>query len=607
MPELRRRRRSRSWRRLRRLRRERPFIIGVAAIGVLVVGSVLWSVWLTWSTSRDLGQVRESASVMRAALIRGDVDSARAALDDYQEAAASAESRTTGLTWSVLGAMPILGDDVEGIAVAARVLDGVGRDGLPPVTDAAELVTAETFQPDAGRFPVERIAAMEEPARQSEEAFDDAATALEGIDSSRFIGPVQRQFDQLRTLVTDARATLGSTYRASRLIPQMMGQDRPRYYLLVLQNNAELRSGGGLPGALSLVRMADGEIDIVEQTDMSEIGKNTAPVVTLTSEENRVFGRILGLAAVNATLTPDFVRSAEIIRARWEREIGGRLDGMVFVDPVAISYLLRGTGPVDVPRFQPINAGNVVAAVENQIYQLTEDRQIHSEYQRAVSKAVFSAFTGGRGDTAEQIRGLVAAVGEGRIRLHSFNDEEQAEIAGTEIAGEFPRVAGPDPEVGIYINDGGPTKMQYFLKYDAAVFARSCAGGRQDISGSIEFHNDTPSDVTALSPAITGESYPGVRVVPGHQLLVIYLTSPIGGEVRELRIDGQRVVNPVVEPFAGRALARIGIDLEPQGRHRIEFVLRSGHDQKGDVDLAVTPGAFAGSPNTTAPSACTLR
>lgn len=611
MSEVRRRRRStptrRFVRRLRELRAERPALLVLGGIGGLVALALVWSAWVVWSANRDLADVRESATVMRAALVRADPDAARRAMAAYQEAAASAHDHTSGPTWKVFEAVPVLGDDAEGIATAAQVLDDIGRDGLPPIADAADLVTADTFQPVAGRFPVERIAAMVEPAQDSERAFDAAATRLDEVDTDGFLSPVRSQFEKLDELVSDARATLGSTYRAARIIPRMMGTDRPRSYLMVMQNNAELRSGGGLPGALSLVRMQDGKVDIVEQTDMSELGRDTRPVVTLTPEENRIFGRILGLAAVDATLTPDFERSAEIIRARWERAMGGRLDGMFFVDPVAVSYLLRGTGPVDVPRYRPVDAANVVQAVENEIYRLTNDREIHSDYQQAVAEAVFDAFAAGRGDTAESIRGLVTAVLEGRIRMHSFEPESQAEIAGTMIAGEFSDEASNEPGVGIFVNDGGPTKMQYYLKYDATVIARSCVGDRQVVGGSIEFHSDTPANARGLPAAITGAGYPDQRVAPGDQLLVVYVTSPIGGEIDELSIDGQRVGKPVVEALAGRQLARVGLSFAPQERHRIEFVMKAGAGQTGDLRLSVTPGAFPGSPNGTAPSACRVR
>lgn len=593
-------------RRVRHAVRDHPRILAGGALVVLV--GIVWTAWTLWSANHALQEVATRAEVMRDALVRGDAEGARRAMADYQDAAETAESRTGGITWSVLEVTPFIGDDLEGVEVASAVLADIGRDGLPPIAEAADLVAAQTFQPVNGRFPVDQIAAMVEPARQSEEAFDDAATALAEVDSSSFIGPLRNQFDQLHVLVTDARATLGSTYRAARMIPRMMGTDRPRHYLMVLQNNAELRSGGGLPGALSLVRMKDGKVDIVEQADMSDLQRSADSPVELTSEETRIFGRILGVAAVNATLTPDFQRSAEIIRARWEQEIGGRLDGMFFVDPVAVSYLLRGTGPVAVPGYPPVNAGNVVWAVENEVYRVTNDRSVHSDYQQAVAEAVFDAFAAGRGDTVASIQGLVTGVLEGRIRMASFEPDNAAEIAGTKIAGEFSDRASKDPGVGIYLNDGGPTKLQYYLKYDARVFARSCVGDRQVIAGAIDLHSDTPPDVRSLPAAITGMGFPGQRVEQaGDQLLVIYVTSPVGGEVEELSIDGQRIARPVVERLAGRGLVRVGLDFEPQERHQVEFVMSSGPDQTGDIELSVTPGAFPGSSNRTVPTSCTVR
>lgn len=605
-PEVRRRRGTplqRFGRKLRRVLRRRSTLVGLGVLGL----AVAWCVWVAVSAMQHLQEVDRQAQILRAALIRGDAEGAREATEAYQDAAESAESRTSGVTWLLFEAIPVLGDDAEGVATVSGVLADIGRDGLPPVADAAELVRAESFQPINGVFPIDELEAMVGPAQQSEAAFDDAASALDEIDSSNFVGPIHERYDDLRELVIDARTTLGSTYRAAKIIPEMMGTDRPRFYLMVLQNNAELRSSGGFPGSLSLVRMKDGKVDIVEQIDMADVSSDLRPVARLTAEERRVFGRVLATLGIDATLTPDIVRSAELIRARWERDIGGRLDGMFFVDPVAVSYLMRGTGPVAVPGYLPIDANNVVRAVENEVYRLTNDRKVHSDYQQAVAKAVFNAFTAGGGNTLESLRGLVAGVLEGRIRMHSFDPGTQEQIAGTTIAGEFSDKAGEQPQVGIYINDGGPTKMQYYLKYDAHVIPRSCIDGRQELAGSISFHSDTPADAEELPPSITGEGFPGVRVEPGHQLLVVYVTSPVDGQFLSLSIDGQRVVEPVIEPLAGRSLARVGVLLEPQGRHRIDFVMRAGPGQEGDVDLTVTPGAFPGSSNGTVPSACRIR
>ncbi|MDN5745439.1 MAG: DUF4012 domain-containing protein, partial [Nocardioidaceae bacterium] len=557
------------------------------------------------SANRDLQHVERQARVMRAALVRGDVDGARQALQEFQEAADSADATTHGKTWSVFGAMPLLGDDADGVAVVADVLADLGRDGLPPVAGAAEALTADSFQPQDGAFPLKQITAMQEPARRSEQAFADAQTKLAKVDPSGFLGPVAGQFDSLRNLVDDARNTLDSTYRASRLMPTLLGEKKPRYFLMVLQNNAEIRSTGGLPGALSLLRARDGHLDIVDQADMADIGNATAGLeLPLTKQEKGLFGDILGTVAADANLTPDIDRAAELIRARWERATQRQIDGVVFVDPVMVSYLLRGTGPVDVPGSEPVTSANVVRSVEHDIYLATPNRKAQSAYQRAVAKSVFSAFTAGNGDSVEALRGMVSAVAEGRLRLHFFDRAAQREIAGTRIAGMFSQRAGHHPQVGIYLNDAGPTKLQYFLDYQASLFSRSCGGGEQRLAGSIEFTNKATQN---LPPSVTGEDYPGVSVEPGEQALVVYVTAPRGSQFVSLSMNGQVVSRPVIVPFDGGPAVAVRVRLAPKETQTMEFEVIADRKQDGDAVLEVTPGAFVGSSNTTVRSACTRR
>lgn len=566
-----------------------------------------WTLLALTGTARDLKDAEVQAREMREALVRGDAQGAREALRAYQRATDAAADRTSGPTWWVFEHVPVLGDDAEGVATVAEVLRDLGREGLPPVIDAADQVSAETFKPAGHVFPLEQVAGLEEPAQRSERAFDAASTRLGEVDSSAFIGPVQTRFTALRGLVDDARDTLGSTYRAARLLPVLLGQDKPRNYLLVLQNNAESRSSGGLPGSLSLVRASHGKVEIVDQRDMASLGASEKPILPLTSEERALFGEILGTAGVDATLTPDIPRSSELIRARWQQVTGQRVDGVLYVDPVAVSYLLATLGAVPVAGYPPVTAKDVVARVENQVYALVPTTQGQSDYQDAVAKGVFNAFADGRGSAPDLVRGLVSGVQEGRVRMHFFDPAAQVEIAGTRIAGEFVGRDPDHPEVGIYVNDAGPTKMQYYLRQNASLFSRGCTGGRQTLGVTINFDNATPPGADELPDTITGEFFPGNRTDPGQQLLVVYVSTPVGGEVVEMSVDGQRVNNPSVLSYAGRKVASVGVLLDPGKSQTVDLVLRSGKGKEGDPRLEMSPGASAGSSNATVRSSCTVR
>lgn len=570
-------------------------------LGLLLVAG-LWCGWTAWAAAGDLREAERAAERVRSELVDGDADGASRALADYQTAADDAADRTSGSTWWVAERLPVLGDDAEGVAVVAEVLADLGHDGLPPLVDAAETVTARQFQPDDHVFPVEEIAAVQQPAQQSERAFDDAADALDDVDSTGFLPPIRERYDVLDELILQSRATLGSAYRAAAMMPELLGADGPRSYLLVMQNNAELRSTGGLAGSLSLLRADDGRIEIVEQEAAANFHRREEPVLPLTGEERRVFGDVLGTYMVNANMTPDVPRAADLVRARWEEVTGRRIDGVFFVDPVAVSYLLAATGPIEVPGYGAVNTGSVVGLVENEVYLETEDRDAHDGFQHAVAEAVFDTFAGGAGDPAAIINGLALGVGEGRIRMHSFLPEVQQQIAGTDIAGELPEEPTERPMVGVYLNDSTESKMSYYLDFEVDMRARACRDGVQEMAGSVRLHNDTPDDVRLLPPSVTGY-HDDSSITPGQQVVLVILTTPIGGSIEEVEVEG-RDVDPVVREFEGRKAAVLGAILDPREEQTFDVVVRSGHDQTGDTDLVVTPGATPGSESASLRSAC---
>ena len=576
---------------------------GLFALGALVL-VVAWSVWTVYSVANDLDEVESKGLLLRQELIDGDADGARRALTAYQDAAESAESGTSGPTWWLVEKLPIWGDDAAAIDTVSGVLADLGRDALPPLVAAAEEVTAKAFQPEGAKFPLDAIEDLKRPAADSEAAFADADAALRDEDTRDYIGLVRERYDDLREMVLDARAALDSAYRAAELMPTLLGADRPRNYLLVFQNNAELRSTGGLAGSVLVVHADGGQVQVVSQEATANLGERDQPL-PLTKEERSVFGDQLGKWFLNANLTPDFPRTAELMRDRWEEARSGPIDGVFLVDPVSISYLLKATGEIEVPGYQPVNADNVVALVENEIYRRSADRFVHDAYQTAVADAVFEEFANGAGNPAAIISGLVDAVLEGRIRMHSFEPEVQKLIAGTEIAGEFPAEPSDQAAVGVYVNDSTQSKMSYYLEYDSSMVVQSCTGGVQDLKGTVVFKNNTPDAVDTLPPAVTGVFDPKKSdITPGQQVVLVYLMSPIGGQIREIEFDGRELDRPILEEYKGRQVATLGMYLDPEQEQVVDFTMRTGPGQTGAVHLDVTPNAQPGTESETLRTAC---
>lgn len=559
-------------------------------------------IWLGWSAQRvytELRAAEEQAVILKASLARGDIDGARHAAERLGAASESAAARTDGVAWQVFEAVPLLGDDAEGLAEVSAVLHDLSERGLPPLVESADDVGAGAFAPRDHAFPLRRIASVRPTIEDSAAAFAAGAERLDGIESDRFVSPLRRAVDGLRDEVGSGAAALEVMRRASTLMPKLLGEDGPRNYLLVFQNNAEARAGGGLPGTMSLIQAEDGRVDITRQEAAGPFGELDEPVLALTKAERSLYGDPLGTYFTDANFTPEFSRSAELWRARWRLETGTDIDGVFVIDPVAISYLLDAIGPIQIDG-RTLRPGNLVYEVEHFTY-LRFNQAAQDAFFNAVAKKAFDAFADGRGDSVAVLQGLLRSVVERRILMHSFVPQEQQLVADTRIAGHVS--GGPaEPHVGVFLNSGSASKLSYFLNYQVDVTSAFCNADRQRLLGRLEITSDTPANVAQMPDTVLGFGLqPSER---GKQLVVADLFAPEGGDISELRFDGEELKNPAIDSYLGRPVLSIALPLEPGQSRVVTWSMLTGPGQTGPTEVSVTPGSRPQNESSVAPTTC---
>ena len=156
--------------------------------------------------------------------------------------------------------------------------------------------------------------------------------------------------------VSALNSTMDTVDRATRLLPSVLGADGPRRYLVLVQNNSEPRSLGGLAGSVIELRANRGRVELVGQETGGSFGDFGKPVLPLSKGERALYGTRLGRYMQNVTGTPDFPRSAELATEMWARKNKQRVDGVAAIDPSALSTLLRATGPVRLPSGQRLDS-----------------------------------------------------------------------------------------------------------------------------------------------------------------------------------------------------------------------------------------------------------
>ena len=578
--------RSRSRRSSRRRRRQKWVKRGLVALPLLVLLGLVWVAFSAWTVRGDLTEARSAANRLEQALRDQDATAAETELDALQKHSNRAANWTDGPTWAVLGWTPVLGGVADAIRLMSDALAEVAGDGLSPLVGALSDLEAGRFDPEAGRVPLDELERLGPGLADSQTSFERADDLLAQVEPSGRVGLIQDARGQLADAVDEGLDRLGPVRRAVRLLPPMLGAEGERRYLLVLQNNAEIRSTGGFPGSTFQLSAKDGQIDLVEPVSGNTFDVLEPPGLPLGEQERALYTDRAATRFVDASFIPDFPKAADLMRTRYEQRFDTQLDGVIAADPVLLSYMLQGADPIEV-RGVSLTSDNVVQELLSGTYARYEDPAEQDEFFREAGTKAFSALTGDV-DPASLIDGMRRGVAEGRVMVTATGEDEQEALAEAGITGAL----GSDPEVttlGAYVNDTTSTtgsKLSYYLDYDATAQERSCNGGRAVIDASMRLTAPFPGDPAALPAYVTAGSR---DTLAGAQGLTLFLLGPQAGAIEDVRLDGQPVGTSPVE-VDGRPGVRVEMVLAPNASNELTWAVRTGRLRSNDVVLDVTPG-----------------
>ncbi len=563
---------------------------------------VAWGVWTAYTgyrAAQDLDRAQDAADRLRSAVDAGDAPGRTAALADLEDAAAAAADRTDGVLWGAATLVPVVGDDAEGVERLAASLDVLAAEGLAPLLDTTDALDTLV---GADGVDTAALAALQDPVARARAAADAAVAEVDGLDPTGYDARLRGRFEEYVDRVGDLAGTLGAAETATSVLPGMLGADGPRDYLLVFQNNAEIRATGGLPGSWARVHVDDGRLELAEQGSAADFDVVRGGVAPLSDEELAVYGPPMVQYWQDPGFTPDFPRAAEILRAFWDDEHPDvALDGVLALDPVGTSYLIAGTGPIAVGDVT-LTAADVVEQVLSRPYlELAPAEQ--DAYFEDVAAAVVGAVAGRPASPVDLVSGAARAAREGRLLVAPFVAEDAERLAGTAVLGELSGDDGATPHVDVGLNDNTGAKMSYYLRQDTEVEATACGGSTQKLTGTTTLTQTIPRAEAARLPAsVTGGGFYGAA--PGTQVVAVRLYGPYGGSIGRVRLDGEDVAVEQGLTIEGRPVVTVGPELDGSAPVEITWAMTTAAGQDGDAVLRQTPGVEPGGGEQAVPSAC---
>lgn len=513
----------------------------------LLVAALAFSVWLgikALDARSDLEQARLSAQQTKEALLQGNTADASQRADAAHAYAQSARDATHSLPWRIVAALPWLGSPFKTGQEISDVVLGLAADVLQPTAHVGVAIAPDQLLHD-GRVDVQLLR-KEEPqlstistdARQLDE---DA----QAISDPTYLSVLRDARSELQGQTAEIAQLLENTALAAQLAPAMMGADGPRTYFMGFQTNAEARGTGGLLGAFGILRFDNGTATVDNLAANDALNGPFTPI-DLGQEYNQQYGFTNPTTdSRNSNQSSHFPYAAQIWKSMWAQESGMNVDGVIAMDPVALSYVLGAVGPVTTPSNEVITKDNVVELTESTAYsRFPTDQRARQKYLQDIANTVVKKMTGQIESPRKLLDALGKAVSERRIAVWSSSPADQLLLEKTPLAHVIPDDSAPYAEV--VINNLGGNKMDYYLESSIEYAADGCEGDTRESTVTVRLENTAPDkslpDYVASSAGLIPElpiSFPD-----GTMLTSVRLIATKDAKIVSSLANGQRV--PVV-------------------------------------------------------------
>lgn len=507
---------------------ERVLVTLTALVLVLGLGAAVWLAVRGAMAYRHLSAARAALSTVTTADDpMGWTDALGASAEDL----AAAHALTDDPVWSAAGAVPWIGPQLTAMAGAAAAGDRALR-ALTGLGDVASALSSGSLRTPEGGYDVELLASWEPPARAAQVSLADAMAEMSSVDVADALPSVADLFARAREILTEAYGAVDALHRTTQLLPTMLGSERPRSYLVVFQNNAEWRSLGGVVGAVAQIDADDGRLSLSAQASSADFhGGGGQPVATIPDGLRPLFDDRPAQYIQDVTQVPDFAVGAPLAREMWRRQTGTEVDGVIAVDAVALSSLLEATGPVTLPTGDVLTSADAVPLLLDEVYRRYPDPKSQDVFFQSAAAAVFGALAEGRADTGVLVEALARVGSERRLLVWSADPDEQSVLDGTNLQGSLPDSDGGRTSIGVYLNDGTGSKMDYYMRTGMA--ATWCADGAAGLR--VTLRNDAPDPAT-LPGYVTGGGAYGVPA--GQTLSGVYIVLPPDAHVDRRQATG---------------------------------------------------------------------
>jgi hypothetical protein len=495
-------------------------------LGALVLVTAL-TAYVGVRAARELLAARNALTGTTASLDGASIRSARAHLG-------RARSILDGLPGRVTRAVPLIGSNLNAMEGAARGLD-------PALAAATEL--QETLVPlseqgvvDEGRIDSGLLRSLRGPLGRQVRALENLEDELEDARSGALLPPVWDELEeageQASALATAARKLEGVLGVADGLL----GEDRPRTYLIMLVNNAELRGSGGILSGVGTVEVSNGRLQLGQVSSVHELRTKPLRTVPAPADYERRFARYKANTTLwlNTTWSPDVPDTAQVAARLYRSRTGIAAEGAVVVDPRGLQSLLPPDAELAVPGTSvTVRAGGLARFVYSDAYERFDDQSLRRDALVALGSQVLARVLQRSFSGLPALRAVGESARGGHLRVVSFDDDEAKALTAAGLSGQLPK-GRSDSSLVIAQNLGAGdhgTKLDYWGDRYVGHACEVNDDGSAGCTTEVTIRNKAP---TGLTRYVAGRPRGTLR-----DLVEVYV--PASSKLLSVVVDGEPV------------------------------------------------------------------
>lgn len=288
---------------------------------------------------------------------------------------------------------------------------------------------------------------------------NQAADQISTIQENSLPSEVKVRVTFAKNQVAQISNILKSTQEHFPAMLNLLGDTTPHRYLILLQNNNEIRPSGGFIGSYILMNVNKGYIEKIETQDVYGIDGSYKGFIQPTDDLKNIFPN---WRFRDSNYSSDFPTSAA--KAKWflEKEGGPTVDTVIGINQGLLKDLLEITGPIQVGNFGKLDSENynllLSYIIEGKIWGPQDPKHILKLFIPAFKEAIFK-----EENVSKVASKLYKAVQQKHIMLYSGDSDVEALFDALNVSGRVYQTKENEDYLSVINTSIGGTKSDQFV------------------------------------------------------------------------------------------------------------------------------------------------